>query len=354
LKIAITADLHLSTRQLHPERYHALENILQKMKSDDITSIIIAGDLFDEFSRNYSEFDRLCNKLQYRGITFHIIPGNHDVRLNNNLFTSDNIKIYTEPTLKTFHLTDLSFLFLPFKKDKTMGEEIAALAPQLPPNEWVLIGHGDWGEGIYEANPLEPGVYMPLTRVDIESYKPVRVVIGHIHKSKDWGNIHYPGSPCPLDITETGRRRFLVIDTETSAVKPKTVDSDILFINESFVILPLDDERTYLKAQIDSRLNSFGFSETEKSKLRVRVKVKGYTSNKRELMKILKECLKDFTFYQNQEPDLTEVFVSDDVEREEIAHRVSQSLRELEWTQSDEEPEKDQILLHALHAIYGD
>ena len=354
MKIAITADLHLSTRQDHPERFHALENILQQMLRDKINSIIIAGDLFDESGRNYTEFDRLCKDPQYQEIKFHIIPGNHDARLNSTLITAENVMIYTEPELKAFGSTGLPFLFLPYKKDKTMGEEIAATSAKLKPNEWVLIGHGDWVEGMQESNPLEPGVYMPMTRIDIESYKPARVLLGHIHKPMNRENVHYPGSPCPLDITETGRRRFLIIDTESGSVKPQIVDSDILFLNESFVILPLDDERAYLKAQIESRLELFGITEAEKSKLRIRVKVKGYTSNKRELMKTLKECFQGFTFYQNDEPDISEVYASDDVERAEIAHRVSQAIKELEWPQSQQEPGKDQILLQALHAIYGD
>ena len=354
MKIAITADLHLSIRRDHPERYHALENILQQMLDNGVDSIIIAGDLFDEFSRNYAEFDNLCLKPKFKGIKFHIITGNHDARLNNNLIAAENVTVYTEPALKTFGPTALPFLFLPYKKDKTMGEEIAAFAPQLQPNEWVLIGHGDWVEGMYESNPLEPGVYMPLTRTDIESYKPARVVLGHIHKAMDLENVHLPGSPCPLDITETGRRRFLVIDTESGSVKPQPVDSAILFLNESFVILPLEDERAFLKAQIESRLNSFSLSKAEKSKVRIRVKVRGYTSNKRELMKMLKECFQGFTFYENKEPDISEVFVSDNVEQAEIAHRVSTAIKELEWPQTRQEPSKDQMLLQALHVIYGD
>jgi len=354
LKIAITADLHLTTRKDHPERYHALENILQQMLRDGIDVIIIAGDLFDESSRNYSEFDSLCNESKYKEIKFHIIPGNHDARLNNRLFAVENVTVYTEAVLKNFDSTGLPFLILPYKKDKTMGEDIAAFAPRLPANEWVLIGHGDWVEGMHQASPMEQGVYMPLTRPDIENFKPAQVVIGHIHKSMDKENLHYPGSPCPLDISETGRRRFLVMDTESGSVKPQTVDVDVLFLDESFIILPLEDEGTFMKSQIESQLNSLNFSEAEKSKLRIRVKVKGYTSNKRELLKTLKECFQGFTFYHNKKPDISEVFVSDDVERAEIAHRVSQVVQGLEWNQSQEEPEKDQILLQALHVIYGD
>ena len=80
MKIAVTADLHLTSLKDHPERYHALENILDQMLKEDVHQIIIAGDLFHADFPNYNEFDELCQKPSYRPIQFHIIPGsfNHN------------------------------------------------------------------------------------------------------------------------------------------------------------------------------------------------------------------------------------------------------------------------------------
>lgn len=354
MKIAITADLHLTSFQEHPERYHALENILQQMISDEVNTLIAAGDLFDESNRNCAEFDNFCKEPKYRRLKIYVILGNHDARISNAYITTENVEIITEPKIVTFNSKGLKFLFLPYKKDKTMGEDIASLASKLPHNEWVLIGHGDWSEGMHESNPLEPGVYMPLTRTDIENYKPAEVVLGHIHKPMNMDTVHYVGSPCGLDITETGRRRFLIIDTDSGLIKPQIVDTDFILFNELIMILPLKDERTYLKKQIEARIKQWTLRDSEKPKVRIQVKVNGYTSNKRELLTTIQECFHGFAFYRNGEPDISEVYVSDDIERAEIVHRVSTWIEKLTWFSNQDQPDKDQILLQALHAIYGE
>ncbi|MFQ5751349.1 MAG: exonuclease SbcCD subunit D [bacterium] len=353
MKVAITADVHLTTRKDHPERFRALENILEQMFVADLRTLIIAGDLFDESSRNYAEFDQICKKKKYKGIHFVIIPGNHDARLNNKSITAENVEILNQPTLKVFNSDELPFLFLPYQPDKTMGEFIAAQSSELPANNWVLISHGDWAEGIREPNPLEPGVYLPLTRMDIENYKPTTVVLGHIHKALDKARVHYVGSPCGLDITETGRRRFLIIDTENGDTTSQTVASDFIFVNESLIILPLKDEKMYVKNAMADILKKWDFQKDEIPRVRIQLKVRGYSSNKRVLLNTIKACLQGFTFYRDGEPDLSDVADADDVNRAEIANQVSARIAELNWLSGTEQPNKDQILLEALHVIYG-
>lgn len=354
MKIAITADLHLTTRKDHPERFQALENILQQMTKHKIDTIIIAGDLFDVESRNYAELDALCKHEKYKNIQFYIIPGNHDARIKSAMFAAENVTIFSEPKIHTFDTTGLPFLFLPYEKDKTMGDEIASSISELPSHEWILIGHGDWVEGMRDSNPLEPGVYMPLTRTDIESYRPLQVVLGHIHKPTDTETLHYPGSPSPLDITETGKRGFLVADTETGTVQPQTLESVIIYFDESFFVLPLEDENAYLKSQIESRIKIWNLTEEQKARVQIRVKVRGYTTNKQALAQVLRQGLVGFRFYKDEDPDLSDVFISADTERAEIANRVAKVIDNLERAQGEQQPKKEQILLEALHVIYGD
>ena len=102
MKLAITADTHLKKRNETPERWNALENILEKLFEKGIKNLIISGDLFDKETHNYSEFDKLCKKKKFENINLHIIPGNHDKGLKKVNFTADNIEIYENPTIKSF------------------------------------------------------------------------------------------------------------------------------------------------------------------------------------------------------------------------------------------------------------
>ncbi len=354
MKIAVTADLHLTSRGANPERFNHLEQLLDDLIDARINTLIVAGDLFHESSRNYSDFEKVCRDAKYRQIYFHVIPGNHDVKLDAKSMAAENVTIYSEPTIHQFDLMSQPILFLPYQKEKSMGDVIAVFRPSLEPQGWILVSHGDWVEGVRTGNPMEPGIYMPLTRPDVELFQPTRVILGHIHKPTDRGIVHYPGSPFPLDITETGRRRIQLIDLETGQVESRDANPDCIYFDESLLILPVEDEEAYIQTQIQSRLSAWSLSETEKGKVRLRIKVRGYSADKKQLAVILKDSLQDFSFYKGAEPDIDEVFLADDIERAEIARRVRSSIDELSWSESEDEPTREDILLQALHVIYGD
>lgn len=351
MKIAITADVHLTREKDHPERYNALKNILEKITREGIDTLIIAGDLFDKTYRNYAEFDKIAT--EYDHINFHIIPGNHDKMLDKKAIASENVEIYSSPSVERLDDTDLLFFFVPYRKDATMGEIIASKKDELPENEWILIGHGDWGTRITEFNPLEPGVYMPLSQKDIELFRPLQVFLGHIHQPTDEEFVCYPGSPCGLDVTETGKRRFVIFDTETIDIESEGVDTDIIYFSENIVILPLEDEETYLRNKIKEIIKDWGIEEEDKPKVIVRIKVKGYTRDIRKLKQVVKEEFKDFRFYNEEDVDVSEVFLSENYELEEIAMMVAEKIREINWPQELLQPTYDEILFHALKVIYG-
>jgi exonuclease SbcD len=353
VKIAVTADLHLTKKEEHPERFHALEDIFRQMIQEKIAVLIIAGDLFNEENRNYSEFDELCRHPKHRHIQFHIIPGNHDLKISAKSFASENITVYSAPELKQLDLMSLPILLLPYRKEQTMGEGLAAFDAELRRGEWILISHGDWVEGIREPNPFEPGVYMPLGRSDVETTKPIQVVLGHIHKPFDKGNVHYPGSPCGLDITETGRRRFLILNTETGLVKAKAVETEFLYFDEWLVVLPVQDETTFVQKKLEAMFRNWDTQESEKKRIILRLKVSGYTADKQRLSRIIKDHLKGMRFYLDGEPDLTDVSITDDTDRSEIARQLESAIESLGFRPGPDDPDREMILLHALHTVYG-
>ncbi len=75
MKIAFTADVHLTSRKIHPERFKALDTILTQMKKEGCTILIVAGDLFDKDLRNYAEFDAICKKKKNQATRYPCDPG---------------------------------------------------------------------------------------------------------------------------------------------------------------------------------------------------------------------------------------------------------------------------------------
>jgi len=354
LKIAVTADLHLTSIKKHADRFHALGNILDQLVQEKIEHLIIAGDLFDKDIKNTADFESIIKNKKYQHIKVHIVPGNHDPRLTHRDFTSGQIAVYSKAEIKSFDLISLPVFFLPYIQGKTMGEVIATHKDEFAKGKWILVGHGDWFEGLRVTNPYEPGVYMPLTRADIEIFQPACAILGHIHKPTDSGLVYYPGSPSPLDINENGKRRFLILDSENGSVTEKEAISDFLYFNESLVVLPMEDEKTFITKWVESTIKKWSLSEHDKSRVRLRLNVSGYTTDKHKLFELLKLSFQEYRFYKNEEPDLTQVSRSEDVEKIEIVKRISTAIDKFDWPYTDEQPDKEQILLEALRVIYGE
>lgn len=178
MKIALTADIHLISQIKTPERFSALQSILNDMKQEQIDNLIIAGDLFNEDQSNVSEIETLLK--DYPKFSIHIIPGNHDENLRNSHFTGEQFHIYEEPVV--IKLGNIDFGFIPYQKNKTMGKNISQIQKEIDGKDWILISHGDFYSVRKEQNPIEPGEYMPLTRKDLSRFKPKLTFLGHIHK----------------------------------------------------------------------------------------------------------------------------------------------------------------------------
>ncbi len=348
MRIAITADLHLTTYDDHPERYNALENILQRIKEQGIDTLIIAGDLFDKNIQNYAEFEGLCR--QYPHVRMLIIRGNHDAALSREYIVADNVHIYTEPALEVFDST--AFLFIPYREKVSMSEQIAAFETDIRDKDWILVSHGDYYGGIKEVNPMEPGTFMPLSRENVNTFRPHTVVLGHIHKPLQNENVFYAGSPCGLDLSERGKRRFLVFDTALKTISSLEIVPDVLYFDESFIIVPAQNEAALLKEEIGWRIEEWDLELSDYAKVIVRVRARGYAMDRKSILETLKGSFDKFRYYHDDGPAIDELEVGTDYQRNAIAERTMQLIDEMVWDFGADQPDRDQVKVEALKAIY--
>lgn len=352
MKIALTADAHLTTLEKNPERFQALGNIFKECGQQGIQLLIIAGDLFDQSQTNYAEFEALYREARPENLSTIIIPGNHDPDLTKAALAGDGLQVYAEPQLKPLN-DSRQILFLPYQERQSMGEAIAPFADSLQDTRWILIGHGDWTGGNKTPDPYEAGVYMPLTRPDLKRYQPELAFLGHIHLPQDDGKVFYPGSPCPLNITETGTRRFLILDTSTGKVTSQQVDTPLLYYQESFLIMPGSDQLAQLEKDIQERVQSWGLPRGWEDRVQVRLELYGSSSADRDdLLETLQAGFDNFRLYQDQPPSLENLLFSLDEDRTEIASQLRDWAAGLDWPESPDLPDKDQILQEALKIIY--
>jgi DNA repair protein SbcD/Mre11 len=346
MRIAITADVHLDRDNRHIERLHALQFIVNDISRQGIGTMIIAGDLFDAACSSYSDFEGLCR--QNPSISFHVLPGNHDPDISSSMIVGDNVTVHQRPGSVT--LGGLDLLFVPYSDNRGMGEYLDGT---LSADRWVLVGHGDYIGGTRARNPYEEGTYMPLYRRDVERYKPWRVFLGHIHLPTETGVLHYPGSPCGLDINETGRRRYLIFDTETGRVSSREVETDVIFFKENFLVIPDENEIDRLRGHVRTRIASWGLESIERDRAVVRAGAYGYSSDREEVLKCLGEEFSDYRFYGEQDPDVSRLHVARDSRRNAIARRTAEIVDDLDWQFGGDEPDKEMVIERALSIIYG-
>jgi DNA repair protein SbcD/Mre11 len=352
MNIAITADLHLTSREKHPERFRALENIFDQLVEQEISTLIIAGDLFDATCTTPGEFEDAVKKKKYSKILLYVIPGNHDPIFSEGTFSLPNIRYIVKPEL--VEMPDgIPFVFIPFKHGSSVGEFLAAGQFPVKSDSWVLVGHGDWLTGTIQKNEYEIGTYMPLSGRDLLLYKPKKVFLGHIHAPIDSPIVHYTGSPCGIDPTETGYRSFIIFDPSTWNVSRSVVDTDLLFFNEQITILPLDEEEAYVRTLLSARVESWKIPPTHRTKVRVRVKARGYSRDRLNLTKAIRDQLREFQFTDSDQPDISQVKVSNDMTQGRITELVKQKIDALDLDPKPGEPDRDDILLAAMNTIYG-
>lgn len=349
MEVAVTADAHLRTREETPFRYAALEDILHQISARDITNLLIAGDLFDRDFQDYSEFEKLCET--FKQIQFHIIPGNHDEAISEKSIVGENIHIYTEPFVLSISST--LFLLIPYEADAAMGEQIAHFEEELSGKDWVLVGHGDYLGSMKEVNPLEPGTYMPITRKDLERFSPQATFLGHIHKPLSVGNLHYPGSSCGLDISETGKRRFLLSDTADHSVVSQDISTQILYFDENILIVPSAEEILALNATISSIVANWSIDESDYPNMLIRIRAIGYSSDRSSVLAALEKGFRLFSFYKNEGPLIGDLLSSEDSQLNAIAGRALQLVDELDWDFDSAEPSKEQVKQAVLTTIFG-
>ncbi len=353
MTIAITADLHLTSRAEHPQRFDTLEDVLDQLLSAGVETLVIAGDLFDQNRRDVHEFEDLVRRPEYRALHMVILPGNHDAQLTQASFSLANLLVIEHPRLIWLEEGGLPFFFLPYKAGESAGARLVPFRSQLPPDGWFLVSHGDYTSGPAVPNPFEPGIYMPLTRADVASFQPVRVFLGHTHLPFQSERVISPGSPAAVDISETGRRGFWLVDPQRDVLDRQFIQRGPIYMKEDFLIIPSGDESSALREDILRRVLSWGFSVEERRRVNLQAVFNGCAADRSALRTAVLEALGDIRLYPDGEPDFSHVLYEDDPALAAAAALALGKAAALELNETSAVPDAAEINRAVLQLIYG-
>jgi DNA repair protein SbcD/Mre11 len=216
LKLLHTADLHLT--EDNPERWAALDQLVEVARRENAAALLIAGDLFD----HHVDADRLRPALAkvLGGEKFKtvILPGNHDhAAYSSGLYFGAAVSVidnWQEPLQ-----IDKALLWgLPYEKisGERLVERLRLMGSMMDKNDCnILLFHGELLDAYYSRSDMgDEGDqrYMPVNLTYFKTL-PIRYVLaGHFHSRyaaynlPNEGLFIYPGSPVAITRRETGRR----------------------------------------------------------------------------------------------------------------------------------------------------
>ena len=231
----------------------AFEDLVTKALEEDVSFVVIAGDVFDGEWKDASIalfLNRQLARLSSRGVPTFFLRGNHDAEslVTKSLTWPDNVFEFSTRRPETHRIEHLRVALhgrgFPHRE---VLENYAVDYPQ-PMASWFNIGvlHTACGRAGHEN-------YAPCTAADLAARGYDYWALGHVHAfeivSQDpW--IVYPGNLQGRSIRECGERGAVIVEVADGAVdKVRRVVTDSARWAEVLVdASPHDDETAMLRA----------------------------------------------------------------------------------------------------------
>lgn len=215
MKFIHTADIHWgmvpdSDRPWGKKREQAIrltfQAIVEEARESRADLLLISGDLFHRqpLARDLKEVNYLFSTIP--GTRVVIIAGNHDrIRKSSALLSftwCPNVTFLMDENLDSVYFEDLNTEVYGFSYHTPEITEDRTAYFSIPASKRIkiLMLHGGDAK------------HLPFDKNTLASYPFSYIALGHIHKPSVLieNRMAYPGSPEPLDLTETGPHGFLM------------------------------------------------------------------------------------------------------------------------------------------------
>lgn len=229
-----TADLHLASE--HPERWEALDAVVELAADREVDGLLVAGDLLDAARGSALHRSRVKEAFQRAGCPVFLIPGNHDRRaFEPGQDWGSRTRVFrTGPAETSDELGDVSVTGVPFPAEPvTLTRILPEVRDALEgrPRRVVLI-HGTLVEAsdpriLSESQEDEGGRYFPCHLEDLDALDAEYVALGHYHqpelRSVGSGYVGYSGSPSPVGSHAWGPRQVIHVELGDHGVSAETL-----------------------------------------------------------------------------------------------------------------------------------
>ncbi len=222
MKFIHAADIHWgmnpdNDRPWSRDRARAIKDtfaeIIRQARLRDVDCLFLAGDLFHRqpLLRDLKEVNYLFSTIP--GVKVVIIAGNHDrIRPNSAIMSfqwCSNVTFLMDEELSTVYFEDINTQVTGFSYHTAEITESRLNGIQAPETPYIhiLLAHGG------------DAAHLPLDKSQLSRSGFSYAALGHIHKPEIAPDQTYawPGSPEPLDKTETGSHGIIVGEISPSS-----------------------------------------------------------------------------------------------------------------------------------------
>lgn len=259
MKFLHTADIHWgmtpdSDSPWSRERYQAIKDtftqIITKARDAEVNCLFISGDLFHRqpLARDLKEINYLFTTIP--GVRIIIIAGNHDrIRTNSALLSfawAPNVTFIMNEEMTSVYFEDINteihgFSYHTMDIKENWIEDIKA--PEDGRIHILMVHGGD-------------ATHLPFDRKSLAEAGFSYVALGHIHKPEiiAEGRMAYPGSPEPLDKTETGPHGVLLGEINSATLKLESLNF-VPLSKSQYIPLAINITPSTTNTELDLRIS---------------------------------------------------------------------------------------------------
>lgn len=306
MKFIHTSDIHYGMnpdvgRPWSKERSNAikeaLQNIVSACKQHSVDCLFISGDLFHRQAliKDLKEINYLFGSI--KDVRIIIIAGNHDYIKKGSILDSfswsENVYFIKTPDISSIYFRELNTEVFGFSYYASELRENKLAGLKAPANGRIniLMAHGGGLKHLpFDKNALVKSGF---------SY----CALGHIHKHEILypNTIVYPGSPEPLDVSETGAHGFCLGEINP-VTKALTRFEFVPCASLSYIPLVIgitpETTNTELLMRIANEVNQRGTNNI------YRLKIKGLRDPDIEFdLDVLRSRFKIYDIIDNSEPN---------------------------------------------------
>lgn len=278
MKVAIITDQHFGARNDSIafldffEKFYD-DTFFPTIDAHGISTVLILGDTFDR--RKYVNFyslqrakEMFFDKLASRGISVHMLAGNHDTYYKNTndvnspdllLREYDNINVIDHPT--TIYIDETPICMMPWICPENYQDSIDTIADT---KAEICMGHFEIaGFAMYRGMESHDGLSKDLfNKFDL-------VFSGHYHHRSSDKHIHYLGNPYELTWQDySDPRGFHLFDTATRGLdfisNPYTMFARIEYDDkevEPISLDALDLKNQFVKLIVTNKTDYYKFDK---------------------------------------------------------------------------------------------